>query len=577
MSESKIVAIKAKEDRQTAVEEAEDYVENFDILETITNVGNDEVFTPVKIAKQMLDSLPDEVWHNPNYKWLNPCTKNGVFEREIAIRLNEGLKDVILDEESRKKHILQNMIYAIGLTKFCSHVARRTLYYCSQANKKCDGIKAEDGHYINGYAIGNGTWFNDEEGNIKTPCTNHEFVGKGKERKCKFCGIKEDSKYNDPLQREQYAYEFMHVHHLSLERHLRNRFFGGNKDMKFDIIIGNPPYQLSDGGAHASARPIYNLFVKTAKSLNPKYLCMIIPSRWMVTGKGLDDFREEMIRDKHIIKLYDFFNSKDAFPNVDIKGGVCYFLREREREQECEIHNISNGNDIEEFRYLDSGTGVFIRNENLVRILKKVKIKTKLSFMVMVSARMPYGLSAETMYNASKFKLPEFSKEIIDGGYRVFGIDEKQHRLYKYVPNNYPLPKKSSCLNKYAVFIAKSYGCGSIGEVPSTPVLSTPVLSTPGDLCTETFLEIGPFETEIEGKNCIKYIYTKLFRCLVGILKTTQHGVRRVYEFVPMQDFSSSSDIDWSKSIKEIDQQLYKKYNLSDEDINFIEENIKEM
>jgi len=331
MSESKIVAIKAKEDRQTAVEEAEDYVENFDILETITNVGNDEVFTPVKIAKKMLDSLPDEVWHNPNYKWLNPCTKNGVFEREIAIRLNEGLKEVIPDEESRKKHILQNMIYAIGLTKFCSHVARRTLYYCSQANKKCDGIKAEDGHYVNGYAIGNGTWFNDEEGNIKTPCTNHEFVGKGKERKCKFCGIKEDSKYNDPLQREQYAYEFMHVDHLSLERHLRERFFGGNKDMKFDIIIGNPPYQLSTGGAHEQAKPVYNLFVLAAKSINPKYLCMIIPSRWMTGGMGNNDFRMDMIQDKHITKLFDYSNGKDVFPNVDIKGGVCYFLRERER------------------------------------------------------------------------------------------------------------------------------------------------------------------------------------------------------------------------------------------------------
>ena len=173
-------ALKAKEKYQTAVESAYDYVEHFDLLETITNVGNDEVFTPRKTVTCMLDSLPEEVWHNPDYKWLNPATKNGVFEREIAIRLNDGLKDIIPDEETRKKHILQKMIYAYGQTKFTSNVARRTLYYCSQANRECDGIKDEnDGHYVNGYAIGNGTWFCDSEGNIKTPKAEHWFDKKG--------------------------------------------------------------------------------------------------------------------------------------------------------------------------------------------------------------------------------------------------------------------------------------------------------------------------------------------------------------------------------------------------------------
>jgi len=197
--------------------------------------------------------------------------------------------------------------------------------------------------------------------------------------------------------------------------------------------------------------------------------------------------------------------------------------------------------------------------------------------MNIVGSLTSYGLNGDAMYNASKYSLPEFSENEIKGGYRVFGIDEKQHRGIRYIPKDYPLPKVSNCFSKYKVLMAEAYGCGAIGEVPSTPVLSTPVLSTPGDLCTKTFLEIGPFETEEEASNCIKYIYTKFFRCLVGIIKTTQHATKKVYRFVPMQDFSSSSDIDWSKSIKEIDQQLYKKYNLSDEDINFIEENIKEM
>ena len=176
-------ALNAEGQYKTAVESASDYIEKFDILETITNVGNDEVFTPKKTCDMMLDILPEEVWHNPNYKWLNPSTKNGIFEREIAIRLDEGLKEIIPDVEKRRKHILQNMIYSIGQTKFTANVARRTLYYCSQANRKCDGIKAEDGHYVNGYSIGNGTWFDDEEGNIKTPKTEHEF---GKDKKCKF-------------------------------------------------------------------------------------------------------------------------------------------------------------------------------------------------------------------------------------------------------------------------------------------------------------------------------------------------------------------------------------------------------
>ena len=182
------VGLNAEKKYNTAVEEASDCIEHFDILETITNVGNDEVFTPRKTADMILDSLPEEVWHNPNYKWLNPATKNGIFEREIAIRLDEGLKDVIPDKETRRKHILQNMIFAIGQTKFTSNVARRTVYYCSEANRKCDGIKAPDGHYVNGYAIGNGSWFDNEEGNIKTPCTDHEIDPKTK--KCKYCGLR---------------------------------------------------------------------------------------------------------------------------------------------------------------------------------------------------------------------------------------------------------------------------------------------------------------------------------------------------------------------------------------------------
>lgn len=403
-------AIKANDDHRSAVENAYDYVENFDILETINNVGNDEVFTPRKICNEMLDSLPDEVWYNKDYKWLNPCTKNGVFEREIAIRLDEGLKNVITNEEERRKHILTKMIFSIGLTKFTSHVARRTLYYCTEANRRCDGIKASDGHYVNGYAIGNGTWFDTEEGNILTPCTDHKFEGSGENAKCKYCGIKKNSSYVDPLQREQYAYEFIHVNHLDLQKHLQKRFFGGNKDMKFDIIIGNPPYQLSDGGAQASARPIYQLFINQAICLAPKYLCMIVPSRWMTGGKGLDDFRNQMIRDKRISVLVDYFTSKDVFPNVDVKGGVCYFVWKNDYKDKCKINSHTSNGIIKSFRYLSEGDdGIFIRDERLLRIKEKTSALKEATFDTIVSASKPYGLRAETMVS----KLPNM-------GYRIF-------------------------------------------------------------------------------------------------------------------------------------------------------------
>lgn len=579
-------ALNADEKYKTAVENAKEYLENFDILETITNVGNDEVFTPRRTVDILLDSLPEEVWHNPKYKWLNPATKNGIFEREIAIRLDIGLKDIIKDDELRKKHILQDMIFAFGQTKFTSNVARRTLYYCSQANRKCDGVKAKDGHYINGYAIGNGLWFEDAEGNIKTPCTDHEYIDSKnrkmpiscsiEERKkyhCKYCGISGASTYNDINQREKYAYEFLHVYHLNIERYLQERFFKGDKNMKFDIIIGNPPYQLSDGGAQASAKPIYNLFVEKAISLNPKYISMIIPSRWMIGGKGLDEFRKMMINDKRISQLHDFLNAKDCFPNNEIKGGVCFFLWESEYNNKCLVTTKNNSVIKKTYRYLKEGEmDIFVRDETLVDVHNKVKRKTQKTFDSIVSASKPYGFRAETMLSPKKYKLPPFSETKINDGYEIFGLGDKQKRTWKYLSKDYPLPKISKCLHKYKVFIAEAYGSGAIGEA-----MSVPVLAYPGQLCTETFLEVGPFENEVSASNAIKYIKTRFFRALVSIQKQTQHTTQKVYRFVPMQDFTSNSDIDWSKEIFEIDLQLQNKYKLNDEEKEFIRKNIQEM
>lgn len=355
---------------------------------------------------------------------------------------------------------------------------------------------------------------------------------------------------------------------------LRGNFW--NKEvqtMKFDAIVGNPPYQMSDGGAQASATPVYNLFVDVSKKLNANYISMIMPSRWMTGGKGLDKFRDDMIHDKHFLVLHDYLNPKDCFSNVDIKGGVCYFLRDKNTEAPCKITSHTNEGLYKSTRYLaEDGDNIFIRENRLLQIKNRVfAIQTKM-FDSIVSARKPYGLEAETMLKASKYGLPDFSNEPYKNGYRILGLGEKQKRMWKYIPKDYPIPKRNIALNKYKVFIAEAYGCGAIGEVASTPVLSTP-----GELCTETFLQIGPFETEIEANYCCKYIYTKFFRAMVGIQKQTQHTTQKAYRFVPLQNFTDKSDIDWSKSVAEIDKQLYKKYNLTKEEIDFIEKTVKPM
>jgi len=560
-------ALKAEQEHKTAVESAADYVENFDILETITNVGNDEVFTPRKTCNMMLDSLPEEVWHNPNYKWLNPASKNGVFEREIAIRLDEGLKDVIPNDEERRKHILQKMIFSIGQTMFTANVARRTVYYCSQANRKCDGIKAPDGHYVNGYAIGNGTWFDDEEGNIKTPNAQHVFY-RG-EHHCHYCGISDQSDYLDKNQREKYAYEFIHYddgngnNAQKFRQALSRRFFGGNSNMKFDIIIGNPPYQLSDGGAFASATPIYQLFVERAKELNPKYLCMIVPSRWMTGGKGLDDFRKEMIADRHIRKLEDFEDGKECFPSNEIKGGVCFFLWSRDEEGKCEITSHKQKEGIHKsVRYLqEDGADVFIRDERLVAIFKKVMSAKITPFSKIVSPRKPYGLSGDFFKDPSKYGLPPISSKEIKGGFTIYGLDEHLKRVTRYIPRDYPIPKKE-LLSGYKLFVPRNQGNGTFGET-----FSEPILGCPDELCTETFVVFGPFSTEEEAKNCDAYFRTKFFRALLGIRKLDQNASQSVYEYVPLLDFHKT----WT------DDELFKRFGFSNDDISFIKNNVQEM
>lgn len=515
---------------------------NPDVLNCLANLSNDEVFTPPEIANAVLDMLPKELWSNSKTKILDPATKSGVFLREAAKRLIKGLEKEIPDLQQRIDHIMHNQLFGYAITDLTSHLSRRSLY-CS---KNASGP----------YSISK---FKNMQGNILYEEMEHTWKGD----KCEFCGAAKKEFSN--TEKDTHAYSFIHMDKKT-EKELT--------DMKFDLIISNPPYQLSDGGAQASAKPIYHLFINQAKKLKPRYITMIVPSRWMTGGKGLDKFRDEMIHDKCITKLYDFLDPKDIFNGVDIKGGVCYFLRDSHKQEECEIHTFDVRGETISKRFLaEENTDIFIRNNILLGIKKKIEHFGPF-FDTIVSASKPYGLRAETMVCASKYGLPDFSdKPIIGGGgYRIIGLGEKQRRTWKYLPFSYPIPKRNEGLDKYKVFIAEAYGCGAIGEVPSTPVLSTP-----GELCTETFLQIGPFDTKEEASNIIKYIRTKTFRCLVGIQKQTQHTTAKAYRFVPMQNFTNTSDINWSLSVPEIDEQLYKKYNFSEEEISFIEFMIKPM
>lgn len=551
---SKNEALLAEYEHKSAVENSTEYIENFDILETINNVGNDEVFTPVKVCTEMLDILPEEVWHNPNYKWLNPCSKNGVFEREIALRLDEGLKEIIPDTETRRKHILQNMIFSIGLTRFTSHVARRTLYYCSDASRKCDGIKADDGHYVNGYAIGNGAWFDTPEGNILTPNAEHQF---GKDGKCVFCGIRNSSTYVDPLQREQYAYQFIHYKHAyQLEHFLQDRFFNGDRNMKFDIIVGNPPYQLTvnDSGKGLGAVPIYHKFINQSLALKPKYLCMVIPARWYSGGVGLDEFRSGMLNDRHIRRMVDYTNANDCFPN-DINGGVCYFLWDAEYEGDCNYSSISYGIANSALRKLNEFS-IFIRNNDAISIVHKVLEKTK----KFLSA--PGGCSSQTPFGLlSTYKGYESQNAVND-------VKILTSKGWRWCPLK-DVSKGHELIGKYKTLISKltCEHAGTPDREGKYRVLSRMEILKPNEICSQSYLTVCSSDDEETAKNVYAYLRTKFARFLLQQSLSGMNISIANFSFVPWLDFSQLYT----------DDQLFAMYDFSTQEISYINNMIRDM
>ena len=490
---------------------------NPDILTCISNLSSDEVFTPPEIAKLILDNLPKEIWEDENIKFLDPVSKTGVFLREITSRLINGLEKKIPNLEKRINHILRNQVYGLSITELTSLISRRTLYCSKYANSEFSISK-----------------FNDVEGNIKFINSKHKWNQKNV---CEYCGVNKEL-YDRNKKLENYAYSFIH------EQNLDNIF-----NMKFDVIVGNPPYQMSDGGAVASAKPIYQKFVETAKKLNPRYLTMIIPSRWFSGGKGLDDFREEMLNDKRISKIFDFPNSSDCFPGVEIKGGVCYFMWERDYSGECEITNINNNKkNFLKRPLLEKDLNFFIRYNQSISIIRKVLKLNENKFDTLVSSRKHFGI--DTTFRGKSKKNENDLKIFHNGGFGY--VNEK--KIYN----------GRNDIEKHKVYITMAYGAG---ETYPHQIINKPFYGEPKSVCTETYLQIGPFKSKKTCENVISYIHTKFFRFLVLMIKNTQHATKNVYRLVPVQDFENKLD----------DKNLYKKYNLTENEIKFIDEMIRPM
>lgn len=493
---------------------------NPDVLSCLASLSNDEVFTPPEVVNAMLDLLPTDYFSDPHRTFLDPATKSGVFLREIAKRLLIGLERQIPDLQQRINHILTKQIFGLGLTELTALLARRSLYCSRTANGQytiCDQ-------------------FTESQGNIFYQPLQHHWV----DGKCESCGASQ-SVYDRGDKLESHAYSFIHLPLNEINQNL---------PMKFDVIIGNPPYQLSDGGFSASAMPIYQKFVEQAKKLNPNHIVMIIPSRWFAGGKGLDNFRDEMLNDRKIKEIHDYPRASDCFAGVEIKGGINYFHWDNSYHGDCTVYTHQGDICAPPMRrpLKEEGCNIFIRSNEGISILRKVRALNEISFSQLVSSSKPFDL--RTFVKGQSTPFINSVKLYQNGG---VGYWDKYH-----------INKNKELISKYKVYISRAYGAGE--EYPHQ-IIGKPILGEPDSICTETYLVVGGFDTENESKNALSYMKTRFFRFLIFLIKNTQDTTQKVYQFVPMQVFSKL----WT------DEELYKKYELTQTEIRYIESMIRPM
>lgn len=492
---------------------------NPDVLTCLANLSNDEVFTPPELANDVLDMLPSEIWSDPTIKILDPCCKSGVFLREAAKRFIKGLEHVYPDLQERVEHIMHEQLFGIAITELTSLLSRRSLYCSKFPNGKFSVAE-----------------FDSAEGNVRHRTIQHTWVN----NRCKYCGAS-NAEYDRDAALETHAYEFIHTDNP--ERIL---------NMKFDVIVGNPPYQLSDGGNGVSAAPIFQHFIEQAIKLQPRYLSMIIPARWYAGGKGLKEFRDSMLSDRRMRKLVDFESSKDCFDGVNIAGGICYFLWDRDYQGPCTITNMRAGHASSMDRMLDEHP-VLIRSNIAVSIVRKVLNHTNDMWSDHALPRNPFGFA--TNYRGRE------QREKGD-------IEILTSKGFQYVSRQ-DVSKNTELIDDYKVLIGRLVpNNGELDTDPSSGyrVITDTRIIGPAQINTETYLDIGVFHTEAEARNFDLYLRGKFSRFLLRQAISSLNVTRECFRFVPNMDFTRR----WT------DADLYKTFELTPSEAEIIESTIRD-
>ena len=515
---------------------------NPDVLSCIANLSNDEVFTPPELADRMLDSLEGawaeshggaSIWSDPTVTFLDPFAKSGVFLRQITARLTVGLAGIIPDLPERVDHILTKQVYGIGITELTSLLARRTLYCSKWANGPHSIAKS----------------FTTQSGNIWFERTEHTWVGD--ECGYKFCKAKKATlDRGDDL--ETHAYALLHT--TDIKKRIAEIF---GADMHFDVIVGNPPYQLNDGGGEgASATPLYHRFVEQAKALDPSQIVMVIPARWYSGGKGLDEFRTSMLTDGHLAEIHDFPETDLVFPGVNIRGGVCYFRWAASHSGDARIVNYAKGRDpiVSTRPVLLDGVETFVRHNEAISILEKVRAHGEATMDSRVQSRNPFGIPANfSSYSTSR---TSDAPTLLYRSRRGSTSDREVYVADRHIVSNKPFK------DKIKVLVSKASPGGD--EYPHA-VLGRPIVAPVNSVCTETYLIVDMPASEVEAANLVGYMRTRFFRFLVALIKTTQNISKGSFGFVPVQDLTRS----WT------DSDLHAKYGITPDEIRFIESQVR--
>lgn len=506
---------------------------NPDVLTCIANLSNDEVFTPPEFANRMLDTLADawaanhdgaNIWADKTVRYLDPCTKSGVFLREITTRLTKGLEQEIPNLEQRVNHILTRQVFGIAITQITSLLARRSLY-CSK-------------HAKGEHSIAKG--FASDDGNIWFKRTNHTW----QDGKCRHCGAPREI-FDREGRLENYAYAFIHADNIDARL---VEMFGGN--MQFDVIIGNPPYQMTGGGGGTNDSSIYQLFVEQAIRLEPRYLSMVIPSRWMAGGRGMDEFRKSMLSGRHITHLVDYPNSAQVFPSVDLKSGVCYFLWDNEHKGDCTATLIRGDEVVGPTKRKLDEYDVFIRDERAAVILKKVLKHKEPSFEDLLTGDTPFGLAT----NFTGFR----PGEPRSGEVKVYASSNAGRR--SGAMKRSLITKNTHLIDAWKVLAPQAGPGNSGGHVLPDKVLGKPEIAEPNSVCTQTWIVAGPLASKKQAAVVARYLQTSFARFIVSLRKISQHAMRGVYHWLPQQNWNQ----DWT------DEALYKKYGITKSEIAFI-------